>query len=125
MYVFELPTTGALSFSDFCLDQSSDQQYGFRFAQVTEARANLRATLKDAKRTDGFDKDTLKLVKVEWDKRVLPGSLDTLFTQIIEEYLPQLQSVMACVAHDEIGFKSEPSVSLCPSSSAGFGSGNL
>jgi hypothetical protein len=74
MYVFELPTTGALSFSDLCTDQSSDQQYGFRFSQVTEARANLRAALKDAKRTDGFDKDTLKLVKVRYlMQEICPG----------------------------------------------------
>ncbi|EAU91080.1 pH-response regulator protein palC [Coprinopsis cinerea okayama7 len=90
MYTFELPTTGAISFSEFCIDQSTNREYGFRFSQVTEARANLRAILKETKRTDGFDKDTLKLVK------------------IIEEYLPQLQSVMTCVVHDEIGFKSEP-----------------
>jgi len=30
--------------------------------------------------------------------------------QIIDEYLPQLQGIMSCVGHDEIGLKSEPSM---------------
>ncbi|TFK25204.1 pH-response regulator protein palC [Coprinopsis marcescibilis] len=94
MYHFELPTTEAISFSDFCIDQSNNKEYGFRFPQITEARANLRASLKEAKRAETLaNKDILKLVKV------------------IEEYIPQIQSLMTCVAHDDIGFKSEPTFS--------------
>ena len=60
-FLFELPTTGAISFADFCTDRS--KSYTVELAEVTQARANLRAALKESKRTDG-EKDNLKLVKV-------------------------------------------------------------
>jgi hypothetical protein len=60
-YIYELPTTGAISFGDFCLDPSGS--YTTQLADATQARANLRAALKESKRTDG-EKDNLRLVKV-------------------------------------------------------------
>lgn len=59
-YLYELPTTGAVSFGDFLYDQSAS--YISAISDTTEARANLRAALKESKRTD--EKDYLKLVKV-------------------------------------------------------------
>ena len=59
-YLYELPTTGAISFGDFVYDQSAS--YISEVSDTTEARANLRAVLKESKRTD--EKDHLRLVKV-------------------------------------------------------------
>ncbi|KAF5380535.1 hypothetical protein D9615_004724 [Tricholomella constricta] len=62
-------------------------------AVVTQARANVRAVLKDSKRTDHSQKDFLQLVK------------------LLEDYIPQLRGIMECLAHDEISLKSELSFS--------------
>lgn len=59
-YLYELPTTGAISFGDFLYDQAA--AYVSEVSDTTEARANLRAALKESKRTD--EKDYLRLVKV-------------------------------------------------------------
>lgn len=61
-YVYELPTTGAISFTDFCLDQNAS--YTAHIAEATQARANLRGALKESKRDTSGEKDYLKLVKV-------------------------------------------------------------
>lgn len=61
-YLYELPTTGAVSFADACLDSTAT--YTADIADTTEARANLRAALKENKRTDNGEKDYLRLVKV-------------------------------------------------------------
>jgi hypothetical protein len=63
-YLYELPTTGAISFADFCVDQSTGRWYTAYISDATQARANLRSQLKDNKRTDLDEKDYLKLVKV-------------------------------------------------------------
>lgn len=60
-YLYELPTTGAISFADFCVDQTAS--HSTALASATQARANLRAALKESKRVDS-EKDYLKLVKV-------------------------------------------------------------
>ncbi|KAJ3504423.1 hypothetical protein NLJ89_g7941 [Agrocybe chaxingu] len=93
MYLYELPTTGAISFADFCADHSSDRAYTHRIPEATQARANLRGALKESKRTDHGEKDFLALVK------------------LIEEYLPHIRAIIDCVAHDETGLKSEPTFS--------------
>ena len=61
-YLYELPTTGAISFAEFCTDATAT--YTADIADATEARANLRSALKESKRTDRGEKDDLKLVKV-------------------------------------------------------------
>ncbi|KAG7098268.1 hypothetical protein E1B28_000230 [Marasmius oreades] len=88
-YLYELSTTAAFSFNDFCVDQSSNQAYTRHLSEATQIRANLRGALKESKRTDG-EKDYLTLVK------------------ILDDYIPHLRSIMSCVAHDEIGLKAEP-----------------
>lgn len=110
MYTYELPTTGAISFSNFCVDQSHDRAYTHHIPEATQARANLRGLLKDSKRTEG-EKDYLALVKV----RHLSSEPHkcTKYAQVIDEYLPYLQGLIACVAHDEIGTKNEPSTHVC------------
>ena len=60
VYAFELPTTGSLSFADNFSNGSG--AYTSHISDATQARANLRAVLKESKHTDG-DKDYLRLVK--------------------------------------------------------------
>jgi hypothetical protein len=60
VYAFQLPTTGSLSFADYFTDGLD--VYTTQISEATQARANLRAVLKESKHTDG-DKDYLKLVK--------------------------------------------------------------
>lgn len=61
MYVFELPTTGALSFGEVLSNDNSD--YISRISDATSARANVRAILKETKRA-GDESDFVKVVKV-------------------------------------------------------------
>lgn len=61
IYAFELPTTGSLSYSDHVTNGLDI--YATQISGATQARANLRAVLKESKHTDG-DKDYLRLVKV-------------------------------------------------------------
>ncbi|KAJ7645544.1 BRO1 domain-containing protein [Mycena polygramma] len=90
LYLYELPTTGAISFSDFCSDASGEKLYSSYISDATQTRADLRAVLKESKRTQDGEKDYLKLVK------------------ILEEYLPRLRGIMVCVASNQIELKSEP-----------------
>jgi hypothetical protein len=66
-YLYELPTTGAISFADFCVDHSDDKSYLSHLSDATQARANLRGALKESKRTEDAEKDYLNLVKVRLD----------------------------------------------------------
>jgi hypothetical protein len=63
MYLYELPTTGATPFSEFCVDHSAERVYNHYFSEASQARANLRGVLKDSKRADHGEKDFLGLVK--------------------------------------------------------------
>ncbi|KAH7920114.1 hypothetical protein BV22DRAFT_1122973 [Leucogyrophana mollusca] len=63
IYVYGPPTTGAVSFADFCVNQSPAGAYAAHLAEATQARANLHGVLNDSKRIDRNDKDYLKLVK--------------------------------------------------------------
>ncbi|KZT10801.1 uncharacterized protein LAESUDRAFT_721186 [Laetiporus sulphureus 93-53] len=87
-YFYELPTTGAIFFTGICDDRSA--LYTAEVAQATEARANLRAALKESKRADDGGKDYLKLVKV------------------LDDYLPQLYSILNCLEYGELVLKTEP-----------------
>lgn len=64
VYLYELPTTGAISFADFCADDTDGRIYSTHVAEATQARANLRTMLKENKRADSSEKDYLRLVKV-------------------------------------------------------------
>ncbi|KAJ7729649.1 BRO1 domain-containing protein [Mycena maculata] len=93
LYLYELPTTGAISFSDFCSDASPEKLYTTHISDATQTRANLRGVLKESKRTQDGEKDYLKLVKV------------------LDEYIPRLRGIMVCVASNQIELKSEPIIS--------------
>lgn len=90
MYFFELPTTGAISFSDICSDKTRDRRYLAHITAATQARANVRALLKENKRTTSDHKDFLRLVKLS------------------EDYIPHIRGILQCVADENIGIKSEP-----------------
>ncbi|CCO28988.1 hypothetical protein BN14_02989 [Rhizoctonia solani AG-1 IB] len=60
-YVYDLPTTGALSLSELCIDITGS--HAANLARATEARANVRAILKASRRTDAGERDYLKVVK--------------------------------------------------------------
>jgi hypothetical protein len=116
MYLYELPTTGAISFSDFCTDHSTDKSYTIHLPQSTQARANVRGALKEGRHIDHEQKDFLRIVKVRcWHLNGLPfgliyhpGRTVLCNLKVIEDYVPHLRGIMGCVAHDEIGVKSEP-----------------
>ena len=80
-YLYDLPTTGAISFAEICQSvdvgdggngtagasgsgSGSRLAYITEIAETTEARANLRSVLKANRRTDNEEKDFLKVVKV-------------------------------------------------------------
>ncbi|KAG6866389.1 hypothetical protein C0991_004673 [Blastosporella zonata] len=90
MFLYELPTSGAISFSDFCSDLTANKRHVVNIPAATQARANIRAVLKDSKRTEHGRKDFLQLVK------------------LFEEYIPQLRGIIECLAHDEIALRSDP-----------------
>lgn len=62
--LFDLPTTGAISFLDFCVDESQNKTYTIHISEATQTRANLRGVLKESKRADDGEKDYLKVVQV-------------------------------------------------------------
>jgi hypothetical protein len=62
-FVYQLPTTGAVSFHDFIEDPSG--RYTTHLADATVARANVRSALKEIKRSDG-ERDHLKVIKVSY-----------------------------------------------------------
>lgn len=61
-YVYELSTTGSIVFSDIIVDEIG--RYTHAIANATVARSNLRAALKESKRTDEGEKDHLRIIKV-------------------------------------------------------------
>ncbi|KAH9055536.1 hypothetical protein EDB87DRAFT_1302324 [Lactarius vividus] len=87
IYAFELPTTGSLSFSDHI--SNGLDVYTTQISGATQARANLRAVLKESRHTDG-DKDYLRLVKT------------------LEEYLPYLYAIINCLESGDVLSTQEP-----------------
>jgi hypothetical protein len=75
MFVFELPTTGSVSFGDLCIDKAN--AYTARIADATSARANVRAILKESKHSDS-EKDYLRVVKVHLPRYFSPKRLSHL-----------------------------------------------
>ena len=87
MYLHELSTTGAVPFSEFCIDLSSKKAYIFHLSYATQARANLRGILK------GSNKTLVKvLVPVSWVLFSL-----TYIYKVVEKYLPHICAILNCV----------------------------
>lgn len=64
MYLYDLPTTGAISFAEFLVDDN--KKYTSQIAQATQVRASLRALLKETKRSEDGERDYIKVVKVRF-----------------------------------------------------------
>ncbi|KAF9653964.1 hypothetical protein BDM02DRAFT_3086206 [Thelephora ganbajun] len=97
-YLYELPTTEPLSFSNCYGDAVGS--YIAQVADTTEHRANLRTLLKETKRNS--EKDYLKLVKT------------------LDDYLPLLAGIAACRDSDELVPRSNPDFSWKPTLSSSF-----
>jgi hypothetical protein len=96
-FLYELPTTGAVSFVDFCSDSTG--AYTLQLAEATQARANVRAALKESKRTDG-EKDNLGLVKVRalaWNYARITRSTDDI--SYIHRYLMTIYLISSRSQH--------------------------
>ncbi|KAI9571157.1 BRO1 domain-containing protein [Boletus coccyginus] len=89
-YIYDLPTTGSVSFSDFAIDTTEGNVYTSRIPEATQARANMRGVLKQSRRTDSEDRDYLRIIKV------------------LDDYIPHLRGIIACAQFDELQFKYEP-----------------
>jgi hypothetical protein len=61
MYLFELPTTGAVSFGNLFQDERG--MFASRVTDATSARSGVRTVLKEAKRA-GDERDLLRVIKV-------------------------------------------------------------
>ncbi|KZT40756.1 hypothetical protein SISSUDRAFT_1070091 [Sistotremastrum suecicum HHB10207 ss-3] len=88
MYLYDLPTTGAISFAEFLVDD--DKKYTSQIAQATQARADLRALLKETKRSEDGERDYIKVVKT------------------VNDYLPYLYGIINRVADGDLKLQSEP-----------------
>lgn len=62
-FLYDLSTTGAISFSDIINDSSNS--FTRRLSEATQIRSRLRGALKESKRTDG-EKDYLTIIKVRF-----------------------------------------------------------
>ncbi|KAG9316761.1 hypothetical protein JVU11DRAFT_2823 [Chiua virens] len=89
-YTYVLPTTGAISFSAFAIDNTHANAYTAHIAAATQARANLRGVLKQSRRTDPHDRDYLRIIKA------------------LDDYIPHLRAIIACVHSDELQCKYDP-----------------
>ncbi|KAG8214070.1 putative pH-response regulator protein palC [Butyriboletus roseoflavus] len=89
-YVYHLPTTGTISFSDFALDTTDENAYTSPIAETTQARANMRGVLKQSRRTDSEHRDYLRIIK------------------LLDNYIPYLRAIIACVQSGELHLMHEP-----------------
>ncbi|KAI6040240.1 BRO1-like domain-containing protein [Pisolithus marmoratus] len=92
IYPYHLPTTGTVSFGDFCIDTPPQKTgtYASHISEATQTRANLRAVLKENKRTQHSDKDYLRLIKA------------------LDDYLPHLYGIMSSIASGTVSLRFEP-----------------
>lgn len=118
IYAFELPTTGSFSFTDWFSDASNT--HTSQIAEATQVRADLRAVLKESKRTDG-EKDHLRVVKVSIGY-IMAYLYLLYFAKVLDDYIPHLYGVIACVASGDIVQLREPGLScpVLPGSSARY-----
>ncbi|CAG8441699.1 2758_t:CDS:2 [Diversispora eburnea] len=71
-FIYPIPTTGSISFSDFLLDE--DNKYINEISEATAQRGRVRAVLKEANRTEE-PKDYTKILKTVID--YIPYLLET------------------------------------------------
>ncbi|CAG8793485.1 32059_t:CDS:2, partial [Racocetra persica] len=85
-FIYPLPTTGTISFSDFLLDENNS--YINEISEATAQRGRVRAALKEVNKTDG-PKDYMNVMKV------------------IDDYLPYLLAIVDCLEGGQLRLKKE------------------
>ncbi|RUP48718.1 hypothetical protein BC936DRAFT_144111, partial [Jimgerdemannia flammicorona] len=85
-YPYALPTTGSISFADYFVDPGD---YANEISEATALRGRLRGVLKEAKREDDEARDLVRIMKT------------------IEDYLPYLVGIIACLETDTLKLKKE------------------
>ncbi|EXX59168.1 hypothetical protein RirG_191380 [Rhizophagus irregularis DAOM 197198w] len=85
-FIYPLPTTGSISWSDFLLDE--DNLYLSEISEATAQRGRVREVLKEAKRTEG-PKDYTKIINT------------------IGDYLPYLFGIIDCLEGGQLKLKKE------------------
>lgn len=108
-YVYELPTTGNIVFSEMLNDKTG--RFTHPIGNATTARANLRAALKESKRTDDNEKDYLKIVKVSQYPPFISIEM-TLPLKVIDDYLPLLYAIIESVKSGDLELSHQPGMYL-------------
>lgn len=111
MYIYELGTTGTVSFSDFLVTTELVSQV----SQATQLRARVRAVLKEnragASSSSAKDKESSKAADIGGDiAREGAGSTSDWLSIVkaVEEYVPHLLAVFNCVQTDDLILRYEP-----------------
>ncbi|KAJ9474559.1 pH-response regulator protein palC [Pseudozyma hubeiensis] len=123
MYIYDLPTTGTISFSDFLVTTDLVSQV----SQTTQLRARLRAVLKENRAgtsstaaKDGSSSSDIRSTSSGGEKTASNGgsasaaaaagnASDWLtIVKTIEEYLPHMLAVFNCVQTDDLILRYEP-----------------
>lgn len=125
-FPYTLPTTGAISFADY-FDAG---EYSNELSEATALRGRLRGALKEAKREDEDTRDFIRIMKVR-GTRCGPGGCflssstgvtvnrlnlmgePMTFSQTIEDYLPYLVGIIACIEADTLRPKKEIGKCYC------------
>ncbi len=107
MYLFDLATTGAISFGDFV----SSAELVSQVAEATQLRARVRAVLKEHRAgssttpATSSSKDDLR---TGTDAEAIPASDWMRIVTALEEYLPSVVGVFNCVQTDDLLLRYEP-----------------
>ncbi|SPO30891.1 uncharacterized protein UTRI_05491_B [Ustilago trichophora] len=106
MYIYDLPTTGTISFTDFLVTTDLVSQV----SSTTQLRARLRAVLKENRA--GTSSSTSKDNGVDPSSSTNTTSSTTTdwltIVKTIEEYLPHLLAIFNCVQTDDLILRYEP-----------------
>lgn len=108
MYLFELATTGTISFGDFV----SSAQLVSQVAEATQLRARVRAVLKEHRagasttRSTSSSKDSD--LRSGTDAEAISASDWMRIVTALEEYLPSVVGVFNCVQTDDLLLRYEP-----------------
>ncbi|PWN51101.1 hypothetical protein IE53DRAFT_386564 [Violaceomyces palustris] len=113
MYLHTLPTTGAVSFSDFIITTT----FVSEVSKATELRSRLRSVLKEIKYADPQSDNSI--ISGGGGTSGLTqnpsGEKDWLgVVKAVEEYLPYLFSIFNCVQTDDLILRHEPEFSWRP-----------
>ncbi|CAD6570078.1 MAG: hypothetical protein CYPHOPRED_003733 [Cyphobasidiales sp. Tagirdzhanova-0007] len=104
-YYYSLPTTGAIKFASLLSDPSN--AHAADLARATNARGRVRSALKEARRSEGGNKD--------WSR----------CAAALQEYLPHLLAIIKCTENEVLLVKVEPVFSWRPTLTAARKTGRV